>query len=83
MDADFHNIYDEQGKYINPPQTIEIGDNVWICSKSIILKGAEIANGCVVGAGSIVTKQFKEEHCVIAGNGKYCQIVKEGINWQP
>lgn len=83
MDSDFHEIYDRQGNLTNPPRAIEIGDNVWVCSKTILLKGARIASGCVVAAGSVVTKQYSEENCIIAGSGKDCDIVRKGIEWKP
>ncbi len=46
-------------KYINLPDTggtIELGDNVWVGAKSIILQGVKIDDGAVIAAGSIVTK---------------------------
>lgn len=33
---------------------IFIGDNSWVASDAIILKGAQIGNNCVIGAGCIV-----------------------------
>ncbi|MFC3694291.1 acyltransferase [Chenggangzhangella methanolivorans] len=33
---------------------IRIGDDVWIGANCVILDGADIGDGCVVGAGSIV-----------------------------
>jgi len=47
---------------------IVIGNNVWIGANAIILPSVHIANGCIVGAGAVVTKSFLEENCVIAGN---------------
>ncbi|MCM1378248.1 MAG: acyltransferase [Clostridium sp.] len=82
MDADFHKINNVNGKCINLPRAIEVGDNVWVCSKTIILKGTRIANGCVIGAGSVLTKQFNEENCIIAGNGNNCSIVRREISWE-
>ncbi len=37
---------------------IRIGPNVWIGASAVILKGVEISEGAVVGAGSIVTKSI-------------------------
>lgn len=46
---------------------IIIGDDVWIGEKAVILKSVNIGNGCVIGAGSIVTKNIPQ-FCIVAGN---------------
>lgn len=60
-------------------KTVKIGDNVWICTNAIILPGAQIGNGCVVAAGSIVNKKFPN-NCLIGGVP--AKILKENINWK-
>ena len=35
---------------------IVIGDDVWIGSRSLIMKGVHIGNGAIIAAGSVVTK---------------------------
>lgn len=47
---------------------ISIGSNVFIGMSSTFLPGTEIADNCIVGAGSVVTKRFTEPGKVIAGN---------------
>jgi acetyltransferase-like isoleucine patch superfamily enzyme len=47
---------------------IEIGNDVWIGVKVVVLPGIHIADGCVVGAGSIVTKSLTEPYGIYAGN---------------
>ena len=44
-----------------------IGNDVWIGERAIILKGVNIGDGCVIAAGSVVTKSFPS-NCVIGGN---------------
>lgn len=46
------------------PQTVKIGDDVWIGTAAVIL--ADVAAGSIVGAGAVVTKPF-EPLCILAG----------------
>lgn len=78
--SDAHVIYDINSKKIlNFPQSINIGNHVWISQNVLVLKGAYIPDNCVVGAGSVVTKKFKEQNCIIAGVP--AKVLKNGINW--
>lgn len=43
---------------------IKIGKNCWIGSKVTILDGVEIGNGCVLAAGSVITKSFPENSII-------------------
>jgi acetyltransferase-like isoleucine patch superfamily enzyme len=45
---------------------IKIGKNCWIGSKVTILDGVEIGDGCVIAAGSVVTRSFPKD-CIIGG----------------
>lgn len=51
----------------NRVRPISIGDNVWICMRSIILGGVKIEEGAVIGAGSVITKSVPK-CAVVAGN---------------
>lgn len=53
--------------------SIYIGDNVFIGTRCIILKGVSIGNNSVIGAGSIVTKSIPA-NCVAAGNP--CKVIR-------
>ena len=54
--------------------TIIIENDVWIGANVIILPNVKIEQGCVVGAGSVVTKDLKK-FSVYAGNP--CKFIKE------
>lgn len=46
---------------------IDVEDNVWIGSRSIILPGVKLHKASVVGAGAVVTKDV-EEWSIVGGN---------------
>ena len=45
---------------------ITIGDNCWIASNVTIVGGVHIGEGCVIGAGSVVTKDIPS-YTIVAG----------------
>lgn len=49
------------------PRPVVIGNDVWIGARVIILPGVHIGDGCVIGAGSVVTKDV-EACSIVAGN---------------
>jgi acetyltransferase-like isoleucine patch superfamily enzyme len=76
-DNDFHPINPSQRRnasiaYQNARPVI-IGDNVFIGTKSIILKGVEIGENTVIGAGSVVVKSLPS-NVIAAGNP--CRVIK-------
>lgn len=46
---------------------IVVGDNVFIGTRAVILKGVTIGNNCVVGACALVTRDV-EDGTIVAGN---------------
>jgi maltose O-acetyltransferase len=58
MDNDFHRLEPERRLELPPSAPIKIGDNVWLGARTIVLKGVTIGDGCVVAAGSLVTKSL-------------------------
>lgn len=80
MDTDHHHIYNFNEEKINENREINIGNNVWIGAKVFILKGSQIPNDSVVGAGSIVSKKITEANVIISGNP--AKIVRKNIKWK-
>lgn len=78
MDTDFHTIVSlNDGKIINENKEIVIGSHCWICAYVTVLKGTTIPNNCIIGSGSIVSKNFSNSNSIIIDN----KIVRENINW--
>ncbi len=44
---------------------VQIGNDVWIGSKAIVLRGVKIGNGAVIGAGAIVTRDVPDYAIVV------------------
>lgn len=68
MDSDFHEIENsetnEEQVMVSP---ISIGNNVWIGTRAVVLKGTSIASNSIIGANSTVSGKYIEENCIIAG----------------
>ena len=47
--------------------SVTIGDNVWIGGSVVINPGVSIGNNVIIGAGSVVTKDIKDD-CIAFGN---------------
>ncbi|WP_009632424.1 acyltransferase [Synechocystis sp. PCC 7509] len=75
MDTDAHSIEINRWspKAITKTKPIYINENVWIASKSAVLKGVKIGRNSIVGLGTIV-RQSVPENVVVIGNPQ--QIVK-------
>lgn len=71
-----HN-YDDLNALIKDQGTthrgIKIGNNCWIGSGAVFLDGAELGDGCVVGANAVVTKRFPTNSVV---GGVPAKIIK-------
>lgn len=79
-DSDMHQIQNDCGEVINPPEEVVIGEHVWLGIGSKVLKGVTIGAGAMVGAGTVVTKNMPEHAMVVSGSS--CRCVKENVNWK-
>jgi maltose O-acetyltransferase len=57
-------------------QPVTIGDDVWIGRRVIITPGVHIGNGCIIGAGAVVTKDIPDYSIV---GGVPAKILKSRI----
>ena len=56
MDSDFHGVEDRDAEVIKTP--ITIGDNVWLATRVVVLKGVTIGEGSSIATGAVVTKDI-------------------------
>ncbi len=77
--GDSHSIINSDGQRVNPSKDIFVGDHVWVGNTVIVNKGVKILDNSIIGAGSVVTKQFEKSGIVVAGNP--AKEVKEQISW--
>lgn len=81
-DTDFHAFKTgSEDKYVKSMgyAPITIGDNTWFAMRSIILKGTQLPPYSIVGAGSILSRNYMEYrgHCLFAGNP--ARMIKENV----
>ena len=80
--GDSHSLLKKStGERINPSKSITIGNHVWVGTGVTILKGVQVADGCVVGACSLLTKTYSQPNCALAGVP--AREVKQDVDWAP
>ncbi|MGN0601244.1 MAG: sugar O-acetyltransferase [Oscillospiraceae bacterium] len=66
----------DDGSYydIEYGKPIKIGDDCWIASNVIICAGVTIGNNCVIGAGSVVTRDIPPNSLAV---GNPCRVIRK------
>ncbi len=76
---DDHHIFDLlTHQRLNVPRDVIIEDQVWVGYDVMLLAGAHVGNGSVVGAGAVTSSSFGE-HVLIAGCP--AKAVRENVCW--
>lgn len=78
FDSDFHKMTKLDGGYTKGYGPIILGSNVWVGSKTVILKNTTIPDYCTVAAGSQIHGFFKQNYSVI-GNSMDCTVLRNGL----
>lgn len=77
--SDMHPIFDsETGERLNPPKDILVGDHVWLGTRVLVLKGARIGSGTIVGAGSMVAGDLPANVLAI---GSPAKVLRQNVVW--
>lgn len=61
-------------------QRIDIGNDVWIGARAIIMDGVKIGNGAVIGANSVVTKNIPDYAIAVGSPAKIIKYRFENDN---
>lgn len=77
--SDGHSIINNENKIVNYGQSINIGEHCWLAANVTVLKGVTIADNCVIGTGSLITKNCPDSNALYAGIP--AKIVKRNITW--
>lgn len=77
FDTDFHPVDAAQRLKGNrdavKTASVKIGNNVFIGANAIILKGTELGDGCIVGAGSVVSGKFPAGATIVGNPARVVQ----------
>lgn len=76
LDGEERKIQDyPDGTYdIEYGKPITIGNNVWLCSNVTIVGGVKIGNNCVIGSGSVVTRDIPDNSLAF---GVPCRVIRK------
>ncbi|MDH2362476.1 acyltransferase [Priestia megaterium] len=79
LDNDFHPIEIEDRnadiKEKIGTRPIVIGKNCFIGCNALILKGTELGDGCVVGAGAVISGKFPSNSVIVGNPGKVIKLL--------
>jgi acetyltransferase-like isoleucine patch superfamily enzyme len=69
MDTDEHDVPGGTG-----PQPVSIGNDVWIGTRAIVLKGVTIGDGAIIGAGAVVTRDIPARSLAV---GQPARVIRQ------
>ncbi|MDO5760753.1 MAG: acyltransferase [Bacteroidota bacterium] len=70
----FRNLY---GDYVNSSGKVVIGNNIYFGRNVTILKGVTIGDNCIIGLGSVVTKNIPSNSVVVGNPARVICYVEE------
>ena len=81
MDSDFHTLTVNSKNYRGWNEAISepvvLGNNVWVCRNSIVLKGVRIGDNSVIAASSVVTKSVPSNQLFGGNPARFIKVINE------
>ena len=79
---DHNHVFNKKNEYVVnqgfSTGKVIIGNNCWIGSNTVILKGSRIGNNCVIGAGCVISGEIPDGTIVKRKNN----LIFESINFK-
>ena len=63
--------------FVETAKPIKIGKNCWLGGSVIVLPGVTIGDGCVIGAGAVVTKDIPENSLAVGNPAKVIRTIEQ------
>lgn len=80
LNTDDGHVVEYGGKTSKQKSSIIIGNHVWMTSNTIVTKDVNIADGCVIAQGAIVTKSIVDSDTLVGGIP--AKVIKSNIKWE-
>ena len=77
--SDMHSMTDDKGRLTNKASFVSIGNHVWFCTESMILRNSAVNDNSVVGARTIIDGVYHQTNVLIVGSP--ARIARQNINW--
>lgn len=71
---------EEEGMLKSNSNEINIGNHVWVCAFSTLLKGIRLGDNCVVAYGSLLTKCDGKNNMLYGGHP--AKVLRTDIDWK-
>lgn len=65
--------YKERASGLEYAKAIQIGEDVWVGGSAVICPGVSIGDRCIIGAGSVVTKNIPSD---VFAAGNPCRVIR-------
>lgn len=69
--------YKTRNTFVETAAPIKIGKNCWLGGSAIVLPGVTIGDGCVIGAGAVVTKDIPENSLAVGNPAKVIRKIEQ------